>query len=253
MFKELFTEGSKKGGKNLTNKPLSDSEIKKLDGYEKRISSTVAGEIGSNSKGRGRKIRTLNKMSREWEDYENLKARSSIPQKTFELITLAQAVKMDNIWSFSGAVRKAIDIGNRKGEKMEIYDAKYLAKNKNLKKEDIPAFIQEYLPKLKKMYSNKKFEEVVRENFFENMRDEFQDLDYSAKAWIKNIINESSLDYIVTSDPYRVYIEQEKSSKSWTSNQGASMNTDTSVLSFEWDGKKYEKEFKGRTSGYWND
>jgi len=239
MFKEMFTEG-KNGSIKPLDKPLTDSEIKKLKGFQKKLEDQE----------KGKKLRSrLRPGSMYWDEYENLLARASVPQKTFELITLAQAKKMGNVGSFARAVARVV-----KGRKMDIYDAKYLAKNKNLNKDDVAAFIEEYEDKIKKMYKSKKFVEMVKDNFAEEARESAPE---SSKAigWAIQIALKGDLDSIIFTDTYKFHyeIEEETSSKSWTSYQGASMDTPITIATFEWDGKKHKTEIEGRTSGYWND
>jgi len=83
MFKELFTEATI----HPLDKPLTDTEVKKLAAYEKRM-----------EKGKKRRHGTLYGLDalkpEEIEQYNNIKARAGIPQKTFELATLNQLSKI---------------------------------------------------------------------------------------------------------------------------------------------------------------
>ena len=248
MFTQMFTEAGKKGftprnsntEKPLT-KPLTDSEIKQLAAYRKREANPKKSRHG---------LIYFTKDSRDWGHYQNLVVRENIPQKNFELKTMAQITKSKKIGSIISAIHSIV-YGNN-----SPYNLKYLDKSEKLKKEYYTAFTEEYKDKIIKMYKSPAYKKLVMQNIKDNVEEQEynEEIPKDVINWALDIIAKGSIDSASVFDGYKLYqyLTIDKSTESWTSGQGASMTTKKAKVIFDYD-KEYKKDFDLGTSGYWND
>ena len=222
------------------NSPLTDTEIKKLASYRKNLKT----------KDKYGRIK-LTKMSRGWENYQNLLSREKVPQKKFELKTIAQISKMDRRQNdaLRGIARYALG--------RDLQGAlKYLNKSDTLKLEDEQLFLDEYGAKIKKMYKSPQYKKLIIKNLYYEVEQNNYNMEIPAsiRDWVLSIITKDVPSEILFFDGYKLYqnLEVDKFDDSWSSYQGAQMTTKKAKVIFSYD-KDYTKEFDLGTSGVWMD
>jgi hypothetical protein len=243
-FKQYITEAKLKA----LDIPLTDSEIKKLAALEKKMEKGVKSRKGSSVVLTGR--RAL--KDTEEELYDNLKARESVPQKDFELKTVAQIAKMSRGqgYAMKAIARHALGRDLQGG-------LRYLDKSEKLKEEQEPAFLEEYGDKILKMYKSAPYKKLA----IQNLESDIEENDYNNRIpkeivrWALNIITKTKdVSQIVFFDGYKLYqdLEVKEWEEGWTSYQGASMTDKKAEVTFYFDGEEHSEKFDLGTSGYWN-
>ena len=227
--------------------PLTDSEIKQLAGFRKKEER--------NAQAKGAKGR-FGSRSRNWDLYQNLIKRESVPQADYELKTMAQIKKMQRGQSYAF---DAINLfGNPKryswAIKSRISLSKYLDKSENIEENQMVEFIEQNRNKIEKMRKSKPFKELVLNNIIKDISSNNynNNIPSDIVEWAIKILSKQDIDVIVGFDGYKLYqyLEINTSTDSWVSYQGASMTDKKAKVIF--DTFDEEKEFHLGTSGYWN-
>jgi len=227
--------------------PLTDSEIKKLEALEKKMKKGAKRTRYDSEKKFG--IEAL--KNHEKLLYDNLLARKKVPQKTYELKTMAQIKKSSRLAS---TLLGFLYLSQNSSRQAYL---KYTDRSEKLKKEDYDAFISEYMLKAQKIVKSKAFKDLaikqLEEDVLEN--DYNTQIDSDIRKWALDLIKKEGIDMIVRYDGYKLYQDLviDTSSESWVSYQGASMTTKKATVKFIGIDGNHEKEFNLGTSGYWNE
>ena len=218
MFKELFTEAVDKADKPLTateRKTYERLKVKKSNGAHLLTS----------------------KAERE---LKSLEARANIvpaPVPKFELASLKELISAGILNSAVTAMRSAA--------KDQMYNLKYLAKNKNLAKEDEAEFFEEMKPKIIKMFKSPALKKALITKHENDLKE--RDLPYDVIGWVMGIISNGDIVEISRFDSYSEPSIQ-KSKENWNSTYGHH-TTEKANVEFYFGGKEYKKEFKLNTTG----
>jgi len=239
-FRDLINESESRP----LNKPLTDSEIKQLNAYNKRMKNgkKVNGQLVYGKD-------TL--RDHEIKKYNNLIARKDVLQKKYELKTLAQIKKMSRGRKYALEAIAKIATGKTRAK------VNFIDKTENLQENDYVSFIKEYKDKIIKMYKSSNFKKLIVEILEEDIKENNYNMEIPdvIRTWAINIIKkDKNVSNIVFYDGYKLYqdINYDKSVNSWTSSQGASMTNTKALASFSYYNKEYKKEFDLNISGYWN-
>jgi hypothetical protein len=228
------------------NIPLTDSEIKKLEALQKKMKKGAR-------RFRGEELRFgLDALKgTEQELLGNLEIRAKVPQKEFELKTMAQIKKSKSLTS----TLKAFLYLSQDSVYKKNY-LKYADKSEKLKKENFDLFTSEYRLKAEKIVKSKAFKDLA----IQALKADVEENNYntqipaSVRDWAISLIIKEGIDWIVRYDGYKLYqdLESEEFEEGWTSYQGASMTTKKAKAIFTGVEGKHEMEFNLGTSGYWN-